>query len=73
AISPEVFDAEEIPISGFNDLDISQSFRRKLLVPFCKDFIKQNQVEKLNSGGCHSYTTPLLCEIIKMDDPRWIM
>ncbi|CAG8482900.1 6940_t:CDS:2 [Dentiscutata heterogama] len=78
ATSPEVSDAEEIPISGSNDLDISQSFRRKLLVlaihirGLVEDFIKRNRVEKLNSGGRHSYTTPLPREIIKMDDPRWI-
>ncbi|CAG8706113.1 4823_t:CDS:2, partial [Dentiscutata heterogama] len=27
--------------------------------------------EMLNSGGCHSYTTPMPHEIIKTDDPRW--
>ncbi|CAG8584141.1 16739_t:CDS:2, partial [Racocetra persica] len=84
--SPEVSDAEEIPISGSDDLDISQSFRRKLLVPvlpwisdeaihirgLVEDLINRNRVEKLNSGGRHSYTTPLPREIIKMDDPRWI-
>ncbi|KAF0376999.1 hypothetical protein F8M41_012675 [Gigaspora margarita] len=35
------------------------------------DVINQTQVEKLNSGGRHSYATPMPLEIIKMDDPRW--
>ncbi|CAG8729008.1 26974_t:CDS:2, partial [Racocetra persica] len=67
ATSPEVSDAEEIPISGSDDLNIAQ--RNYYLV---EDFIKRNRVEKLNSGGRHSYTTPLPREIIKMDDSRWI-
>ncbi|KAF0425110.1 transposase domain-containing protein [Gigaspora margarita] len=86
ATSPEVSDAEETPISGSDNLDISQSSRKKILVPvlpwisdeairirgLLEDFIKQNQMEKLNSGGRHSYTIPLPREVIKMDNPRWI-
>ncbi|KAF0451914.1 hypothetical protein F8M41_001977 [Gigaspora margarita] len=86
ATSPEVSDAEETPISGSVNLDISQSFRKKILVPvlpwisdkairirgLLEDFIKQYRIEKLNSGGRHSYTIPLPHKVIKMDDPRWI-
>ncbi|KAF0522454.1 hypothetical protein F8M41_015557 [Gigaspora margarita] len=86
ATSSEMSDAEETPISGSDNLDISQSSRKKILVPvlpwisdkaicirgLLEDFIKQNRVEKLNSGGRHSYTIPLPHEVIKMHDPRWI-
>ncbi|CAG8832800.1 15821_t:CDS:2, partial [Racocetra persica] len=72
--SPEVSDVEEM-VSSSNDKGHISEFesRKKLLVPvlpwmsderirirnLADDVIKLTQVEKLNSRGRHSYTTPM--------------
>ncbi|CAG8594480.1 17140_t:CDS:2, partial [Racocetra persica] len=84
ATSPEVSDVEEM-VRSPNNQDHRSESRKKLLVPglswmsdegnrirnLADDVIKQTRVEKLNSGGRHSYATPMPREIITMNDPRW--
>ncbi|CAG8795957.1 10836_t:CDS:2, partial [Racocetra persica] len=87
ATSPEISDIEESPIAiPYGEDHISESSRKKLLIPalpwisdegirirnLADEVIQRLRVEKLNSGGRHSYITPMPREIIKMDDPRWI-
>ncbi|CAG8579029.1 10214_t:CDS:2, partial [Cetraspora pellucida] len=76
ATSPEVSDNEEASIAslfGEQDYD-SEVPRKKLLVPVLSwmsdEVIKRTRLEKLNSGGRHSYTTPMPREIVKIADPR---
>ncbi|CAG8532254.1 24809_t:CDS:2, partial [Gigaspora rosea] len=74
ATSPEVSDVEEM-VSPSNDQDHRSESRKTLLVPvlpwmsdernhirnLADDVIKRTRVEKLNSGGHHSYAT--LCRV----------
>ncbi|CAG8570595.1 12994_t:CDS:10 [Ambispora leptoticha] len=86
AMSPEVSDDEEMVSSSNEQDNVSELSRKKLLIPvfpwmsiegnrirnLVDNVVKRTRVEKLNSGGRHSYIAPIPREIVKMDDPRWI-
>ncbi|CAG8786981.1 13180_t:CDS:2 [Dentiscutata erythropus] len=63
ATSPEVSDIEEA-----STLDeqghVPEALRKKLLVPVLPWISDEG-------NRCHSYTSPMPCEIVEMDDQRW--